>query len=95
MEQRAQRIEIARMSPKFYVWTICSVGCGFLLVVLGLILSFLPAGIETNVLLYEHRQLYDDWNTRPFVDIIVVEFAESEEFKEARGDGGKGNGCPE
>lgn len=61
------------MNPKSYIWTICSLGCGLLLVVFGLILSFLPANVETNVLLYEHRQLFDDWTTQPFTDILVVD----------------------
>ena len=61
------------MNPKFYIYTICSLGCGLLLVVLGLILSFLPTSVETNVLLYEHRQLYDDWTSRPYTDVIIVD----------------------
>ena len=61
------------MNPKHYLWTICSLGCGLLLVVFGLILSFLPASVETNVLLYEHQQLFDDWTTKPFTDIVVVD----------------------
>ena len=27
--------------------------------------------MPTNVYLYEHRQLYDDWTVQPFVDIIL------------------------
>ena len=27
--------------------------------------------LPTNVYLYEHKQLYDDWNTQYYVDIII------------------------
>ena len=31
---------------------------------------------ETNVVTYEHRQLYEDWTTKPFVDIVIVDEAQ-------------------
>lgn len=43
------------MHAKYYLWTACSMGCGLILVIVGLIFSFLPKDVETNVLLFEHR----------------------------------------
>ena len=52
-----------------YFISLCCLVLGLICATGTIITSLYPASLETNVILYEHRQLYDDWTSRPFVDI--------------------------
>ena len=73
--ERAARMEVPHLTMKEYPSYFCSAFClviGIICALGSLIPSVFPSSIiETNVILYEHRQLYDDWTSKPYVDIVL------------------------
>ena len=46
---------------------------GLVVALSTLVTTTLPTSFPTEIILYEHRQLYDDWTSQPFVDVILEE----------------------
>lgn len=56
---------------KSWICTLFAVPVGLVLSITSLISCLMIEILPTNVYLYEHKQLYDDWNTQYYVDIII------------------------
>lgn len=56
--------------PSYLYASVCLL-FGLVLSISSLIPAIFPRSMETNVILYEHRQLFDDWTSQPFVDIVL------------------------
>lgn len=54
-----------------YYVSLCCLMVGLICAIAALIVAVYPSTVETNVVLYEHRQLYDDWLVQPFIDVIL------------------------
>ena len=54
-----------------WICTAFSVPIGLVLAISCLCLSYNIVSLPTNVYLYEHKQLYEDWKTHYYVDITL------------------------
>ena len=67
-----RRSEIVSMRDySSFTYSICFLISGLILTIGGIVPSIFPTSEPTNVILYEHKQLYDDWTSQPFVDIVL------------------------
>ena len=59
-------------SYRTYTVSVFCLFLGALCTLLTLIASLFPETMQTNVYLFEFRQLWDDWHAKPFIDIVLV-----------------------
>lgn len=61
----------ARMKGNNLLWAMSCLVISTLAISISIVFTVFPKSTETNLIMYDYRQLYEDWKTQPFIDIVL------------------------